>query len=69
MSVSRRSGGTQLGDPAKAAAAIIAVARTGIAPLHRILGSDSYALATTRVQSLSADIEAARELPITTGVA
>jgi hypothetical protein len=60
--------GTQLGDPARAATAIITVARTGAAPLHQILGSDSYALATTRIESLTGDIEAGRELAVTTDI-
>ncbi|MEU8610060.1 SDR family NAD(P)-dependent oxidoreductase [Actinoplanes sp. NPDC048791] len=61
--------GTQLGDPARAATAIITVAESGTAPLHQILGSDSYALATTRIESLTADIEAGRVLAITTDIA
>ncbi|MFI7490435.1 SDR family NAD(P)-dependent oxidoreductase [Micromonospora echinaurantiaca] len=60
--------GTQLGDPAKAAAAIITIARDGTAPLHQILGSDSYALATTAVEHLTTDIEAARQLAATTDI-
>ncbi|WP_433729604.1 SDR family NAD(P)-dependent oxidoreductase [Actinoplanes sp. CA-051413] len=61
--------GTQLGDPARAATAIITVAESGTAPLHQILGSDSYALATTRIESLTADIEAGRALATTTDIA
>ena len=60
--------GTQLGDPARAATAIITVAESGSAPLHQILGSDSYALATTRIESLTADIEAGRALATTTDI-
>jgi NAD(P)-dependent dehydrogenase (short-subunit alcohol dehydrogenase family) len=60
--------GTQLGDPAKAAAAIITIARDGTAPLHQILGSDSYTLATTAVEHLTTDIEAARQLAATTDI-
>ena len=60
--------GTQLGDPAKAAAAIISVATAGSAPLHQILGSDSLGFAETRVQALSTDIEASRRLAVTTDV-
>jgi len=60
--------GTQLGDPTKAAAAIISVAVSGTAPLHQLLGSDSHSLATARVQSLTADIEASRELAMTTDI-
>jgi len=60
--------GTQLGDPARAAAAIIAVAGSGTAPLHQLLGSDSLALATARVESLAQDIEAGRALAVTTDI-
>jgi len=58
--------GTQLGDPAEAAAAIITVATTGTAPLHQILGSDSLEFADARVKTLRADIEAGRMLAVTT---
>ena len=61
--------GTQLGDPAQAAAAIIIVAATGDAPLHQLLGSDSVALAAARLQALSDDFEAARDLAVTTDIA
>lgn len=60
--------GTQLGDPAKAAAAIIAVATTGEAPLHQLLGSDSLALAEGKIRSLADDLEASRALAVTTDV-
>jgi NAD(P)-dependent dehydrogenase (short-subunit alcohol dehydrogenase family) len=60
--------GSQLGDPAKAAAAIIEVATGGDAPLHQILGSDSYHLAQARIASLSTDIEAAHALAVTTDI-
>ncbi len=60
--------GTQLGDPAKAAAAIVAIARGNNAPLHQLLGSDSYALARTAVDALTADIEAGRDLALTTDI-
>lgn len=61
--------GTQLGDPAKAAAAIITVARTENAPLHQLLGSDSLQFATARVETLRSEIEVGRELAVTTDVA
>jgi hypothetical protein len=60
--------GTQLGDPAMAAAAIITVAVTGTAPLHQLLGSDSLGLAATRIDTLKADIDAARALAVTTDI-
>ena len=60
--------GTQLGDPVRAAAAIIALVDAGDAPLHQLLGSDSYGLAQAAVQALAADVEAGRELAHTTDV-
>lgn len=60
--------GTQLGDPAKVAAAIITVATIGDAPLHQLLGSDSVALAAGRLQQLTDDFEAGRALAVTTDV-
>jgi NAD(P)-dependent dehydrogenase (short-subunit alcohol dehydrogenase family) len=60
--------GTQLGDPAKAAAAVITVAVSGTAPLHQLLGSDSYALATGSVDALRADIEAGLDLTRSTDI-
>ncbi|MEH1029669.1 SDR family NAD(P)-dependent oxidoreductase [Micromonospora profundi] len=60
--------GTQLGDPVRAATAIIEVAASGEAPLHQLLGSDSYSLARARIDSLTADVEAGRELAYTTDI-
>jgi NAD(P)-dependent dehydrogenase (short-subunit alcohol dehydrogenase family) len=60
--------GTQLGDPARAAAAIIKVAAQENAPLHQLLGSDSYALAGAQLEALRADIEAGRVLTVTTDI-
>ena len=61
--------GTQLGDPAKVAAAVIAVAASPNAPRHQLLGSDSYGLAKARLEALAADVEAGRELAFTTDIA
>jgi len=60
--------GTQLGDPAKAAAAIITVATGEDAPLHQLLGSDSLSLAAGHLQALTDDIEASRTLAVTTDI-
>ncbi|MDG6108648.1 SDR family NAD(P)-dependent oxidoreductase [Dactylosporangium aurantiacum] len=60
--------GTQLGDPARAAAAIIAVAREGTAPLHQVLGSDAHDLATAQVRALTADLSAGHALALTTDI-
>lgn len=54
--------GTQPGDPDKAAAAIVSIARKGDGPLRQQLGSDSSGFATGKVDALKADIDAAREL-------
>ena len=60
--------GTQLGDPAKAASAIIEVAVSGTAPLHQLLGSDSYDLVGARIDALSGDRRAGQELTRTTDI-
>jgi NAD(P)-dependent dehydrogenase (short-subunit alcohol dehydrogenase family) len=60
--------GTQLGDPARAAEAIIAVVDSASAPLHQVLGSDSHQLATARITALSADLEAGAALTPTTDI-
>ena len=60
--------GTQLGDPVKAATAIITVATSAEAPLHQLLGSDSLSLATSSVRGLTADFEAGQELALTTDI-
>ena len=58
--------GTQPGDPARAAAAIITVATAGDAPLHQLLGSDALGLAGDRLDVLAAEFSAARKLAVTT---
>ncbi|HEY3337817.1 MAG TPA: SDR family NAD(P)-dependent oxidoreductase [Propionicimonas sp.] len=64
----KRMPGTQLGDPVKAAEAVIAVADSGQAPLHQLLGSDSVTFAEARVQALQSDIRDGRELAVTTDI-
>ena len=61
--------GTQLGDPAKAAAAIRIIAERGDGPLRQQLGSDSSGFAAAKVESLTADIAAGRDLAGTTDYA
>ena len=60
--------GTQLGDPVKAAAAVISVAAGAKAPLHQLLGSDAYGLARARLDALAADVENGRELAFSTDI-
>jgi NAD(P)-dependent dehydrogenase (short-subunit alcohol dehydrogenase family) len=61
--------GTQLGDPAKAAAAIVEVAERGEGPMHQLLGSDSYELARGRIAALAAEVAAGHDLAVTTDIA
>jgi NAD(P)-dependent dehydrogenase (short-subunit alcohol dehydrogenase family) len=61
--------GTQLGDTVKVAAAIIEVAASERAPLHQLLGSDSYGLARSSLEALASDVEAGRERAFGTDVA
>jgi NAD(P)-dependent dehydrogenase (short-subunit alcohol dehydrogenase family) len=60
--------GTQLGDPGRAADAVIALVGSGDAPLHQLLGSDSLQLAEARLEALRADVEASRALAVTTDI-
>ncbi|MCZ0912784.1 SDR family NAD(P)-dependent oxidoreductase [Gordonia amicalis] len=57
--------GTQLGDPARAASAIITVAVEGSAPLRQLLGSDSLEFADARLEALRTEFDAAKELAVT----
>jgi NAD(P)-dependent dehydrogenase (short-subunit alcohol dehydrogenase family) len=58
--------GSQLGDPVKGAEAMIKIAAIGEGPLNQLLGSDAYAFAHNRIAALTADVEAGRELALTT---
>ncbi|MDF2822621.1 MAG: short-chain dehydrogenase/reductase [Mycobacterium sp.] len=58
--------GHQLGDPVKGAAAIIDIAVTGRGPLHQLLGSDALTYAEAKIEALTADVEAGRQLALTT---
>lgn len=58
--------GRQLGDPVRGAAAIIDVAIAGQGPLHQLLGSDALTYAEAKVEALTADVEAGRQLALTT---
>ena len=60
--------GTQLGDPRRAAAAIISVATTDGSPLHQLLGSDSLAIAGGALESLATEFEQGRALAVTTDI-
>ena len=59
----------QLGDPAKAAAAIIEVAAAPHAPLHLLLGEDAYGMADTKIKNLQADMAQWQALATATAAA
>jgi hypothetical protein len=50
--------GSQLGDPVKGAAAIIAQVTAGDGPLRQLLGSDAHAYATAKVKALQENLDA-----------
>ena len=52
--------GTQLGDPVRGAAAVVDLVSRGDARLRHLLGSDSHAYASAKVEALRADVEASR---------
>lgn len=53
--------GNQLGDPVKGAERIVEKVVTGGGPLRLILGSDSHAYATAKVDALQANLDDARD--------
>ncbi|MEV4362988.1 hypothetical protein [Nonomuraea sp. NPDC049625] len=56
--------GNQLGDPVRAAEAIIGVASRAPAPLRLLLGSDALRLATQKIENLAAEIEQNKEITL-----
>jgi NAD(P)-dependent dehydrogenase (short-subunit alcohol dehydrogenase family) len=58
--------GSQPGDPAKAAIAVIAIAQRANGPLRQQLGSDSAGLAASKIDALTADLAAGRALALST---
>lgn len=56
----------QLGDPAKAAAAIIRVAASADAPLHLLVGEDAYGMADTKIKNLQTDMAQWKDLAVAT---
>jgi NAD(P)-dependent dehydrogenase (short-subunit alcohol dehydrogenase family) len=58
--------GNQIGDPDKAALAIIQVAETENPPLHLFLGSDAYDLAHTKINSLRQEMEDWKTVTVST---
>lgn len=61
--------GNQPGDPAKAVAAIIAVAAAPNPPLHLLLGQDAYDLANAKIKALQDDMAQWKAVTVATGFA
>ncbi|SBV97165.1 Short-chain dehydrogenase/reductase SDR [uncultured Alphaproteobacteria bacterium] len=58
--------GKQLGDPKKAARAMLAVISAEAPPAHLLLGSDALARVGEKIAALQADIEAWKDLTVST---
>ena len=58
--------GWQIGDPAKAAAAMLKVALSDNPPAHLLLGSDAVRLVGEKMTSLQADFEAWNSVSLST---
>jgi NAD(P)-dependent dehydrogenase (short-subunit alcohol dehydrogenase family) len=61
--------GWQVGDPAKAAQAMLKVAMSDHPPAHLLLGSDAVRLVDEKMKSLQADFEAWKAVSLSTDVA
>ncbi|MFD2570810.1 oxidoreductase [Spirosoma soli] len=59
--------GNQPGDPEKAVNALIQVASSPNPPLHLFLGQDAYDLAYTKIRAVQHDLEAWKEVTVSTG--
>ncbi len=57
---------TQLGDPAKAAAALIKIAAEPNPPVHLLLGEDAYGLADAKIKTLQHDMAQWKDLAVST---
>lgn len=58
--------GKQMGDPDKAAAALISVANMKEAPLHLFLGADAYEFVNKKIDSLKESMQSIKELATAT---
>lgn len=58
--------GQQIGDPEKAAAAMISLASMPNPPLHLLLGKDAFDRATAKIEALSKEINAWKPISIST---
>ncbi len=58
--------GHQLGDPQKAAQAILELNRDGTPPAHLLLGSDAFKLANEKLEFLRAEFDAWKSVTVST---
>lgn len=62
----QKASGHQLGDPRKAAAAILRIATAENPPAHLLLGSDAWRLVHEKLDGLKADFDAWKDLTLST---
>ena len=62
----QRVSGQQLGDPQKAAQAILKLARNSTPPAHLLLGSDAFKLADEKLALLQAEFDAWKDVTLST---
>jgi len=62
----QRVSGQQLGDPQKAAQAILKLARNSTPPAHLLLGSDAFKLADEKLALLRAEFDAWKDVTLST---
>jgi hypothetical protein len=65
----QKANGNQLGDPAKAAAAVLAVIESDAPPAHLLLGSDAVRLVTAGRDALATEIAAWADVSRSTDLA
>lgn len=58
--------GNQMGDPEKAATAVIRIAEEQHPPLHLFLGEDAYNMAYKKIEALKNDLETWKEVTVST---
>ncbi|MCA1453070.1 oxidoreductase [Bradyrhizobium sp. BRP22] len=64
----REYSGRQIGDPVKAAQAMLKVATSDNPPAHLLLGSDAVRLVEEKIKALEADFEAWKDVSLSTDV-
>jgi hypothetical protein len=64
----QKMSGHQVGDPAKAAQAMLRLAAAENPPFHLLLGSDAWRMVHEKLDALNADFEAWKDVTLSTDV-